>query len=156
MSARVYVCIQRLTTWRCPQQRAFKNIYIRAYTGSSFLPEHLKNGNKQLLVTTIHESQHTLQNVPQLQAARFIAHSTSLYSSDSGNTPTNSGGEGKQNSTMSGEVADNKERHPDAEKEPLPEWPDGVNPHTGEKGGPKGPEPTRYGDWERKGRVSDF
>ena len=26
----------------------------------------------------------------------------------------------------------------------------------GEHGGPKGPEPTRYGDWERKGRVSDF
>ena len=25
-----------------------------------------------------------------------------------------------------------------------------------EKGGPKGPEPTRYGDWERKGRCSDF
>jgi hypothetical protein len=25
-----------------------------------------------------------------------------------------------------------------------------------EKGGPKGPEPTRYGDWERKGIVSDF
>jgi hypothetical protein len=25
-----------------------------------------------------------------------------------------------------------------------------------EVGGPKGPEPTRYGDWERKGRVSDF
>ena len=22
--------------------------------------------------------------------------------------------------------------------------------------GPSGPEPTRYGDWERKGRVSDF
>lgn len=22
--------------------------------------------------------------------------------------------------------------------------------------GPKGKEPTRYGDWERKGRVSDF
>jgi hypothetical protein len=21
---------------------------------------------------------------------------------------------------------------------------------------PKGPEPTRFGDWERKGRVSDF
>jgi hypothetical protein len=48
------------------------------------------------------------------------------------------------------------EKHRDAEKEPLPEWPDGVNPHTGEKGGPKGPEPTRYGDWERKGRVTDF
>jgi hypothetical protein len=23
-------------------------------------------------------------------------------------------------------------------------------------GGPSGPEPTRYNDWERKGRVSDF
>ncbi len=22
--------------------------------------------------------------------------------------------------------------------------------------GPKGPEPTRYGDWERKGLISDF
>lgn len=54
------------------------------------------------------------------------------------------------------EGPDNKERHRDAEKEPLPEWPDGVNPHTGEKGGPKGLEPTRYGDWERKGRVTDF
>ena len=38
----------------------------------------------------------------------------------------------------------------------LPPWPGGVNPHTGERGGPRGPEPTRYGDWERKGRVSDF
>jgi hypothetical protein len=25
-----------------------------------------------------------------------------------------------------------------------------------EIGGPAGPEPTRYGDWERNGRVSDF
>lgn len=31
-----------------------------------------------------------------------------------------------------------------------------VNPKTGEIGGPRGPEPTRYGDWEKKGRVSDF
>ncbi|KAF2075777.1 hypothetical protein CYY_002910 [Polysphondylium violaceum] len=31
-----------------------------------------------------------------------------------------------------------------------------VNPVTGEVGGPKGPEPTRYNDWERAGRVSDF
>ncbi len=27
-------------------------------------------------------------------------------------------------------------------------------PH--ELGGPKGPEPTRYGDWERKGIAVDF
>jgi hypothetical protein len=26
----------------------------------------------------------------------------------------------------------------------------------GEVGGPKGPEPTRYGDWEKAGRCSDF
>lgn len=25
-----------------------------------------------------------------------------------------------------------------------------------ELGGPKGPEPTRFGDWERKGLASDF
>lgn len=25
-----------------------------------------------------------------------------------------------------------------------------------EYNGPKGPEPTRYGDWEQKGRCSDF
>ena len=25
-----------------------------------------------------------------------------------------------------------------------------------ERGGPKGPEPTRYGDWERGGRCVDF
>ncbi len=27
-------------------------------------------------------------------------------------------------------------------------------PH--ELGGPQGPEPTRYGDWERKGLATDF
>ncbi|MCG8626289.1 MAG: DUF1674 domain-containing protein [Proteobacteria bacterium] len=27
---------------------------------------------------------------------------------------------------------------------------------TGEIGGPKGLEPTRYGDWEKNGRCSDF
>ena len=25
-----------------------------------------------------------------------------------------------------------------------------------ELGGPKGPEPTRYGDWEKGGRCTDF
>jgi hypothetical protein len=25
-----------------------------------------------------------------------------------------------------------------------------------ERGGPSGPEPTRFGDWERKGRCIDF
>ena len=29
-------------------------------------------------------------------------------------------------------------------------------PRAKEVGGPAGPEPTRYGDWEVKGRCSDF
>jgi len=29
-------------------------------------------------------------------------------------------------------------------------------PAPGEQGGPAGPEPTRYGDWERGGRAVDF
>jgi hypothetical protein len=29
-------------------------------------------------------------------------------------------------------------------------------PRPQEEGGPKGPEPTRYGDWENKGIASDF
>ncbi|CAN9500138.1 unnamed protein product [Ophioblennius macclurei] len=41
-------------------------------------------------------------------------------------------------------------------KDVLQKFPDDVNPLTKEKGGPRGPEPTRYGDWERKGRCVDF
>ncbi|CAF2334812.1 unnamed protein product [Rotaria sp. Silwood2] len=46
--------------------------------------------------------------------------------------------------------------HPDAEKQPLKPWPNNTNPITGEINGPRGPEPTRYGDWERKGKCVDF
>jgi hypothetical protein len=31
-----------------------------------------------------------------------------------------------------------------------------AKPELTEVGGPKGPEPTRYGDWERNGRCVDF
>ena len=31
-----------------------------------------------------------------------------------------------------------------------------VQPSVPEIGGPKGPEPTRYGDWEKGGRCTDF
>lgn len=47
-------------------------------------------------------------------------------------------------------------------KKPAPESaapksePAPVAPRPKETGGPKGLEPTRYGDWERKGIVSDF
>ena len=46
------------------------------------------------------------------------------------------------------------------EQETIAEEDDGVNKSTGEIGGPRGSrkdaEPTRYGDWEAKGRATDF
>ena len=39
---------------------------------------------------------------------------------------------------------------PETAKRPAPK------PMPKEIGGPKGPEPTRYGDWEVNGRCSDF
>ncbi|KAJ3131747.1 hypothetical protein HK101_004683 [Irineochytrium annulatum] len=49
-----------------------------------------------------------------------------------------------------------RDRHRDAPKVAKREFEGEENPATGEVGGPKGKEPTRYGDWERKGRVFDF
>ncbi len=50
------------------------------------------------------------------------------------------------------------EAHP---KEPAPTKPGkadspGADGKAKESGGPSGPEPTRYGDWERKGICVDF
>lgn len=53
---------------------------------------------------------------------------------------------------------------PTSQQPPLPTdttpAPDALKPDTAKKpkeiGGPKGPEPTRYGDWERAGRCIDF
>jgi hypothetical protein len=41
---------------------------------------------------------------------------------------------------------------PEAAKSATPK--PGAKP--AEHGGPKGPEPTRYGDWEKNGRCVDF
>jgi hypothetical protein len=43
---------------------------------------------------------------------------------------------------------------PDPPEQPEPSKP--VTEKPKEIGGPKGPEPTRYGDWEVGGRCSDF
>ena len=46
---------------------------------------------------------------------------------------------------------------PDAKPAPKPpEKPPAPAAKPTEHGGPSGPEPTRYGDWERNGRCSDF
>ncbi len=43
-----------------------------------------------------------------------------------------------------------------ASSEPPEEEAEGEAGKEKEIGGPKGPEPTRYGDWEQKGRCTDF
>ena len=65
--------------------------------------------------------------------------------------------------------ADPKALNPDTERAPehasenapehapeKPEKPEQDQPDLVEHGGPKGLEPTRFGDWEKNGRCSDF
>ena len=70
------------------------------------------------------------------------------------------GGIGKDTNKVTDPQQDGLKNNGDRENEgptdPYAPFPDDVNPITGEKGGPRGPEPTRYGDWERKGRCIDF
>ncbi len=56
------------------------------------------------------------------------------------------------NPEVSDAIADTEEKSGETETGETEEYPD---PEF-ESGGPKGPEPTRYGDWERKGIISDF
>ena len=50
------------------------------------------------------------------------------------------------------------ERINDPKPSPAPEAAPKPAPASSEReiGGPKGPEPTRYGDWETNGRCTDF
>ncbi|MDF2368149.1 MAG: DUF1674 domain-containing protein [Sneathiella sp.] len=50
----------------------------------------------------------------------------------------------------------NKKTNSDIEKKDTKDPAIKLKQAKGEVGGPSGPEPTRYGDWERKGIVSDF
>ncbi len=45
---------------------------------------------------------------------------------------------------------------PEAGKPAVPAQKPGTGAPPREIGGPSGPEPTRYGDWERNGRCTDF
>jgi hypothetical protein len=49
------------------------------------------------------------------------------------------------------EAKDQPAQQPEATETPPP-----LPPKPKEIGGPKGPEPTRYGDWEVNGRCTDF
>jgi len=46
--------------------------------------------------------------------------------------------------------------HPPGSPAAAPEPPRAPAPLPKEIGGPKGPEPTRHGDWEYNGRCTDF
>ncbi len=52
-------------------------------------------------------------------------------------------------------MADTKPQ-PEATPDPKPTPPKPPAKMPVEIGGPKGPEPTRYGDWEKNGRCTDF
>jgi hypothetical protein len=57
-----------------------------------------------------------------------------------------------------GDMSDDKK--PSASEAAKPEPPKSVPPEKPKKveeiGGPPGPEPTRYGDWQFNGKVTDF
>lgn len=92
--------------------------------------------------------QHSLPRIgTQASRARLVS-TSGLISSQSSDGEDN-GNNGQDGVTE--EASDGSE-----EKDPFARFPDDKNPETGEIGGPTGPEPTRYGDWERKGRVTDF
>ena len=72
---------------------------------------------------------------------------------------------------MAEDPSSSKPTVPEAERKPLPPAAQralaeaearrqaaaaNAHPMTKELQGPKGPEPTRYGDWENKGIASDF
>jgi hypothetical protein len=48
------------------------------------------------------------------------------------------------------------ERQPKPAAQPEPDKPQPTPPMPKEIGGAPGPDPTRYGDWEHKGRCTDF
>ena len=87
-------------------------------------------------------------------------------SSDVSDEKTNPSGGSRKGKTPIGRLDDKwegkaDEMHPQqppvkSEDDVYEPFPENTNPSTGEIGGPRGPEPTRYGDWERKGRVIDF
>jgi shikimate dehydrogenase len=52
--------------------------------------------------------------------------------------------------------AEAKISHTETAAKPLPSAPPAPVQRPKETGGPSGLEPTRYGDWEHKGRCIDF
>ena len=82
---------------------------------------------------------------------------TTRLKSGSGNETDAVSSCGKQDDRkLTDKLSESRKEDIKEENNPYAPFPDDKNPLTGEIGGPRGPEPTRYGDWERKGRVIDF
>ncbi|KNA11971.1 hypothetical protein SOVF_130190 [Spinacia oleracea] len=86
-------------------------------------------------------------------ATQMVPNSVSSYLMSTSATNDQDSGEKKEikTSTQFEEKKENVDIEDDEDDDDG-----GVNKETGEIGGPRGPEPTRYGDWEQKGRCSDF
>lgn len=81
---------------------------------------------------------------------RFICSSTQLFRSHQDNSVKEQVDAAKENLSPDDTLSQEDEVEEEEEDNGH------VNKETGEIGGPKGPEPTRYGDWERNGRCYDF
>jgi hypothetical protein len=88
--------------------------------------------------------------VARLLVARFASSSTTDAKSLAGSLAAK---EESEKSAPSSSANEAQEEAQDPNENENGEY---VNPVTREVNGPRGPEPTRYGDWERKGRCTDF
>ena len=62
----------------------------------------------------------------------------------------------KKDENMEKLLGDGKKKKNEDELEDEDEWVDMFNPETGEWNGPRLGEPTKFGDWQQKGRTTDF
>lgn len=92
----------------------------------------------------------TSKRAPWLQSSRAFA---STDPSNEMDEPALKEGEGHWVEMESGESSQPSDSN--SKDEPDDGGLD-INEKTGEVGGPHGPEPTRYGDWEKGGRCYDF
>ncbi|XP_075454185.1 succinate dehydrogenase assembly factor 4, mitochondrial [Ascaphus truei] len=91
---------------------------------------------------------------PQLAVCTGVWNSMRTVSNSSEQNPGSIKQPLKKPKTPQGRLDETEQSN--VESDPLKRFPGDINPVTKEKGGPRGPEPTRYGDWERKGRCIDF
>ena len=82
---------------------------------------------------------------------RFICSTTQCFQSQQDNSVKEQAKAFQENHTTDDTRGQDEEEQDGGDNDDVD-----VNEQTGEVGGPKGPEPTRYGDWERNGRCSDF